>query len=168
MTWKSTQIQQSNHENVEWKTYHSTNCTWGCQNCSFFQDQMIPLLYDLSFVSFGTLYMTIPSQNLTDISEFQYALLLLPSNFMSILPVSSVFTKINCWLWVLDTSSTNQIVKQIISLLYNNQIVKQIIILVCNIKNSMISFRIWLVLLVSGVRCTHQRGRTRSMCKCYN
>jgi len=40
---------------------------------------MIPLLYYLSFVSFGTLYMTIPSQNVTDISEFQYALLLLPS-----------------------------------------------------------------------------------------
>lgn len=70
--------------------------------------------------------MTIPSQNLTDISEFQYALLLLPSNFMSMLTVSSVSTKIGCGLLVLDTSSTNQIVKQIILLLYNNQTVKQI------------------------------------------
>jgi len=60
--------------------------------------------------------MTIPSKNLTDISEFQYALLLLPSNFMSMLPVSSVSTKISCGLLVPDTSSTNQIVKQIILL----------------------------------------------------
>ena len=93
--------------------------------------------------------MTIQSQNLTNISEFHYALHLLPSNFMSMLPVSLVFTNTSCWLLVLDTSSTNQIVKQIISLLYNNQIVKQIIILVCNIKT------IWF-LLRSDWCCLYQ------------